>query len=113
MNTKKNIELLKKAFQRLENEFSMETFEDDIDKNTETIYMPFPREDEIEIEVDDLLKYFMDFDSIKIHDSNKVTTDRITQRVVTISELTPYIYMGYFFVETADGIQLSIRENPI
>lgn len=42
MNTKEDIEFLKTVFQRLEDEFDMQTFEDEIDKDTEVVYMPFP-----------------------------------------------------------------------
>lgn len=112
MNTNKDIQLLKKVFIKLENEFRMQTFVDEIDKNTETIYMPFPREEEIEVDIDDLLYYFSDFDSYKIHDTNKVTTDKITQRVVTCSELSPYYYLGHFDTQT-DEIKIGIRTNPI
>ena len=113
MNTKKDIEFLKIIFQKLESEFGLQALEDEIDKDTESVYMPFPREEEIEIEIDELLRYFDAFDSIKIHNTNKVTTDTITQRVVTCSDLTPFYYLGHFFNETGDGIQISIRDNPI
>jgi len=112
--TKEEIELIKKGFQKLETEYGLQTLEDDIDEDLEYVYFPFPREEaEIEVETDHLLVYFEHIDSLKIHDYNKVTTDTITQRVITASELGPIFYLGFLHSTTKDGISLQIVTEPV
>lgn len=113
MLKKKDIKLIEDVFKKLEQEFGMESFEDEFDEYTENIYFPFPRDEEIEIKIDDLLECFQEFDSFVIHDYNKVTTDTITQRVVTASELSPIYYLSFFETITPEGIRLRILTDPI
>ncbi|WP_291962808.1 hypothetical protein [Maribacter sp.] len=110
----REIEILKDGFPRLETEFGLNTFEDTIDENLESVIMPFPREEmEIEIDSDYLVQYLEELDSFKIHDFNKVTTDTITQRVITISEFSPTIYYGFLDASKKNGIGLHIVTEPI
>jgi len=110
---KKEIEFYKEVFKKLETEYGILELYDEIEKNTEYVYFPFPEEEEIEVEIEQLEFYFQDIDTLKIHDYNKVTTDTITQRVISVSELSPIIYFGFFQTTTADGISLKILTEPI
>lgn len=110
---KKEIEFYNQVFKKLEKEYGILELYDEIDKDTEFIYFPFPKEEEVEVEIEHLDFYFQDIDTLKIHDYNKVTTDRITQRVISVSELSPIIYLGFFQTTTSDGIGLQILTEPI
>lgn len=112
--SKEEIELIKKGFQILETDYKIKPLEDEIDEDLEFVYFPFPREEtEIEVETDNLLIYLSEIESLKIHDYNKVTTDIITQRVITASELGPIFYLGFLQSTTKDGISLQIVTEPI
>jgi len=110
---KKEIDFFKKTFKKLETEYGIDPFEDEIEKDTGSIYFPFPKEEEVEVEVEHLMQYFKEIESLKIHDYNKVTTDKITQRVINASELYTVMYLGFFQTHTEDGIELKIVTEPI
>ena len=110
---KKEIDLIQKVFKKLEKEYGIDPFEDDIDKDTDVINFPFPREEEVEVEIENLLLYFKEIESLQIHNYNKVTTDKITQRVINVSEHFPAMYLGFFQTHTTDGIGLEITTEPI
>lgn len=110
---KKEIEFYKEVFKKLETEYGILELYDDIEKDTESVYFPFPKEEEVEVEIEHLEFYFQDIDTLKIHDYNKVTTDRITQRVISVSELSPIIYLGFFQTTTSNGIGLQILMEPL
>ncbi|GAA4327232.1 hypothetical protein GCM10023115_24910 [Pontixanthobacter gangjinensis] len=112
--TKKEIDLLRKGFKDLETKFNLDELEDEIDDNLEYVYFPFPKEEAgVEVETDELLFLFEDLESFKIHNYNKVTTDRITQRVITASDLGPIFYLGLLHSTTKEGISLQIVTEPI
>ena len=111
--TTKEIEFLKNSFKTLETKHNLDPLDDEIDENLEYVYFPFPKEEALEVETDHLFIYFEDLDSFKIHDYNKVTTDTITQRVVTASELGPIFYLGLVHSTTKEGIGLQIVTDPI
>lgn len=111
---KEVIEVLKKGFIELTTNFGMDSFEDTIDENLEVVIMPFPREEmEIEIDSDNLAYYLQGLDSFKIHDYNKVTTDTITQRAISISEFSPTFYYGFIDSWENNGVHLNIVTEPI
>lgn len=110
---KKEIEFYKEVFKKLEIEYGVEKLYDEIEKDTESIYFPFPVEEEIEVEIDDLEYYFNEIDTLRIHDYNRVTTDTITQRVVTASVHSPLVYLGVFSKWTDDEVCLMIKTEPI
>jgi hypothetical protein len=113
---KSEIETIKKVFEYLEQNFGTDSFEDgeDLSEDDEFIYFPFPKEaDNIEINVEYLLVYFNEINSFKIHDNNKVTTDTITQRVITTSEYIPVEHLDNLKITTAEGIELCIVASPI
>jgi hypothetical protein len=112
--TKKEIELIKKGFQILETEYGLNPLEDDIDEDMDYVYFPFTNDEiEIEVETEHLLPYFENIESLKIHDYNKVTTDKITQRVITASDLGSIFYLGFLHSTNKDGISLQIVTEPI
>lgn len=111
--TKQEIEILKKGFQTLETKHNLEPLGEEIDEDLLYTFFPFPEEEELEVETEHLLYYFNELDSFKIHDYNRVTTDTITQRVITASELGPIFYLGLLHSTTKDKISLQITTEPI
>lgn len=111
--TKEEVEILRKGFLTLETKHNLEPLREKIDKDLHYTFFPFPDEEELEVETENLFNYFNELDSFKIHDYNRVTTDTITQRVITASELSPIFYLGLFHSTTKDKISLQITTDPI
>ena len=106
---KKDIILLEKVFDSLNEKYGITYDNDELTEETETISLSFPRDyEEVEIETEELLEIFLEIDSLKVHDLNRVTTDTITQRVVTASELGPLFYLGFFNSVIINNIRLRI-----
>lgn len=111
---KEKIDLIIETFGKLERGYGLYPFEDEIDEDSKVTHFPFPREEEgVEIEIEHLLEYLEEVDSLEIHDFNRVTTDTITQRVVAVSEILPILYLNSFQAYTKGGIRLRILTEPI
>lgn len=110
--TEKEIEILKKGFNILEKKHKIEPLKDEINEDLLYIFFPFPNEKELEVELEHLIPYFNEIETLKIHNYNKVTTDTITQRVISVSEYSPIILFGLLYSETKDGIYLDIKSEP-
>jgi hypothetical protein len=110
--TKEEIEEIKSYFEKLHNDYDFEELDNEIELGDETINIPFPRDTEIEFEPEYLLKYLREYDSIKIHNLNKVTTDTITQRVISISDYSKYIHFDFFEMSFEGDITLTITSEP-
>ena len=111
---KKDIKLLETVFEELEVKYGIKHNNDYFEEETDTIYFEFPREfEDIEYEVEEVLGIFSEIDTLEIHDLNRVTTDTITQRAVTASEVDPFLYLGFFSQVVINNIHLKIIDSPI
>ena len=108
---KTDLDLISNFFRKLCKEYNLEDFTSDLDCNTEVLDICFPFEDDLSIDVELLLPYIKNIDSLKIHDTNMVTTDTITQRVIKVSE--PHKIWHISFETTLENdIEIGIVEDP-
>jgi hypothetical protein len=109
---KKEIELIKKGLDILHKEYGLEKYEEEIDSTTDKIYLPFPREDDLEIDLVSLFDYLKEIESLKIIDYNMVVTDTITQRVIQIGDTSKLLFLDHLEISIDKGIDIKIVEEP-
>lgn len=108
---KKKLDYITESFSKLSKEFHLEDFDSTLTAY-DGIYLPFPFEDKLEIDIDHLISYLEEIDSLTIHDYNRVTTDTFTQRVISISDFSKILYLDGLETEFENGIKILVTFEP-
>lgn len=108
-----DIKFIYDSFSILATKFGLDEFDDELDESIEEVYLPFPREEyDVSIDIESLLQYLRELDSVEIYSTNRVISDTFTQRVITISDWNKYLNIVGIERELENGIQLRILDNP-
>ena len=110
--TKKDIKLIYDSFEKLHLDFNLEKFSDELDTDDTEVYLPFPKEEDLQMSVDELIPYLKEIDSIEIQDLNRVTTRTFTQRVITLSDYSRYLNVVGTETELESGVIIRIVDSP-
>lgn len=104
--------IIRESFEKLTEVYNLKKFDHDSDIDNDITYLPFPYEEDITIDNDSLLVYLKEINSLVIHDNNRVTTDRITQRVIILSDMSVYLNIVGMNVELENNININIISEP-